>query len=135
MRTRMLSDQIGERITALSGADFEGPMTVREETPKPVDRPSAAPRGGEAGSHKPGRREFSKIGADAAPPGKAIATTTSALLRWLSPRPFEPRAGPPETTRLGSRLPDVPLQFEAIQNQIRSAKLPLGSGVARVEQQ
>jgi len=64
-----------------------------------------------------------------------IATTTSALLRWLSPRPFEPRAGPPETTRLGSRLPDVPLQFEAVQNQIRSAKLPLGSGVARVEQQ
>jgi hypothetical protein len=32
-------------------------------------------------------------------------------------------------------LPDVPLQFEAIQNQNRSAKLPLRSGVARVEQQ
>jgi hypothetical protein len=36
---------------------------------------------------------------------------------------------------LALAVPDVPLQFEAIQNQIRSAKLPLGSGVARVEQQ
>jgi hypothetical protein len=67
--------------------------------------------------------------------GKAIGATTSALPRWLSPRPFEPRAGAPEATRLGARLPDVPLQFEAIQIQNRSGKLPLGPGVARVEQQ
>jgi hypothetical protein len=48
---------------------------------------------------------------------------------------LRPRAGAPETTRLGSRLPDVPLQFEAIQIQDRSGKLPLGSGPAKVEQQ
>jgi hypothetical protein len=32
-------------------------------------------------------------------------------------------------------MPDVPLQFEAIQNQNRSGKLPLTPGVAKVEAQ
>ena len=70
----------------------------------------------------------------AAPSGKAMGTTTSALRAGSRrvPSTAGRRAG---ATRLGSRLPDVPLQFEAIQNQIRSGKLPLGPGVARVERQ
>jgi 23S rRNA pseudouridine2605 synthase len=66
VRTRMLRDQLGERIAALAGADFTGPITNREDTesrngPSPfaprsgaLPSPSARGEGGERRSREPG---------------------------------------------------------------------------------
>jgi len=43
VRTRTLRDQLGERIAAQAGADFEGPIMAREQAPKAVARHSGAP--------------------------------------------------------------------------------------------
>ena len=53
VRTRMLRDQLGERIAALAGADFEGPISDRkaekeDEAPRAPAR-TASPRGEEYG--------------------------------------------------------------------------------------
>ena len=46
MRTRMLRDQLGERIAALAGADFTGPITNREDTENRNGPSPFAPRSG-----------------------------------------------------------------------------------------
>jgi 23S rRNA pseudouridine2605 synthase len=72
VRTRTLREQLGERITALAGADFAGPMVEREEQPKLPARHSGAPRSGEPGIHKPGQREMSNTGGmDSGPRAKS----------------------------------------------------------------
>jgi 23S rRNA pseudouridine2605 synthase len=64
VKTRMLRDQLGERIVALAGVDFDGPVVDREQMAKPLSpsRHSGAPRSGEPGIHNHGRRDKSKIG-------------------------------------------------------------------------
>jgi 23S rRNA pseudouridine2605 synthase len=72
VRTRTLREQLGERITALSGADFAGPIADHTEALKLPDRHSGAAHSGERGLHKPGSRESSKRGVmDSGPRAKA----------------------------------------------------------------
>jgi 23S rRNA pseudouridine2605 synthase len=72
VRTRTLREQLGERITALAGADFAGPLVERDQQPKIPSRHSGAPRSGEPGIHTPGQRDISKTGVmDSGPRAKA----------------------------------------------------------------
>jgi 23S rRNA pseudouridine2605 synthase len=50
VKTRVLREQLGERVIAAAGVDFSGPVTVREDTPVTMQAPgasfaSARPRG------------------------------------------------------------------------------------------
>jgi 23S rRNA pseudouridine2605 synthase len=47
VRTRMLRDQLGERIAALAGADFEGPIATHEDSETRAPPSPPAPRGGQ----------------------------------------------------------------------------------------
>ncbi len=72
VRTRMLREQLGERIAALAGADFTGPLVERGDPPTAPLGHSGAPRSGEPGIHNPGRREIAKTGVmDSGPRAKA----------------------------------------------------------------
>ena len=54
--TRTLRDQIGERLAALAGADFAGPLIVREApAPERAKPERATPERDKAGHDKPGR--------------------------------------------------------------------------------
>jgi 23S rRNA pseudouridine2605 synthase len=64
VKTRMLRDQLGERIVAQAGVDFDGPVADREQVAKPSQpsRHSGAPLRGEPGIHNHGKRDKSKMG-------------------------------------------------------------------------
>ena len=69
--TRTLRDQIGERLAALAGADFAGPLIVREApAPERAKPERAKPERDKAGRDKPGR---DKPGRDK--PGRNDAAT------------------------------------------------------------
>jgi 23S rRNA pseudouridine2605 synthase len=68
----MLRDQLGERIAALAGADFAGPVTQRGDATEVSDRHSGAPRSSEPKIHERRRSEFSKTAdRDSGPRAKA----------------------------------------------------------------
>ena len=72
VRTRMLRDQLGERVAALAGADFTGPIVERGDTETSPLGHSGAPRSREPGIHTSGRREIAKTGVmDSGPRAKA----------------------------------------------------------------
>ena len=58
VRTRMLRDQLGERITALAGADFAGPLTERGGRLDDDDAPAAPARGAPSRGRGDGERKF-----------------------------------------------------------------------------
>jgi len=58
VKTRTLREQLGERIVTLSGVDFEGPVTDREQAPKPP----ASPRHPEARAQRASKGDGIDLG-------------------------------------------------------------------------
>jgi 23S rRNA pseudouridine2605 synthase len=57
VKTRILREQLGERIVALAGADFSAPLVEREAEPIPKSQPAVrAPRAAKDEAAKPQRR-------------------------------------------------------------------------------
>jgi 23S rRNA pseudouridine2605 synthase len=70
VKTRHLREQLGERVTAVSGADFSAPITEREEPPKPVRRSEVQLRGAPPDKGSKGRRAPPAEDAKPQPPRK-----------------------------------------------------------------
>ncbi len=99
VKTRMLRDQLGERIVALAGVDFDGPMVDREQVSKPLQpsRHSGAPHSGEPGIHNYGKRDKSKFGVmDSGPRAKARDRNDKGKFRGMGSDD-----APPRVTRKG----------------------------------
>jgi 23S rRNA pseudouridine2605 synthase len=61
VRTRVLRDQLGERIAALAGADFSAPVAAREVRPEQA-RHSGSPRTDAPGKHRLRSQQIDKAG-------------------------------------------------------------------------
>jgi 23S rRNA pseudouridine2605 synthase len=102
VRTRTLRDQLGERLAALAGADFSGPLTEREAADeRPVPRPgsrSGPPARGAREPHRPadagGRREQNRAKPlESKPQSTKPQSTKPQATKSQKPNPRAPKAG------------------------------------------
>ena len=88
VKTRALREQIGERIAALTGADFSGPLVEREA---PIRK--ATPRPPETRAAEPGRRPAREQAPRAAKPlHRRGAPDRSSGKKGRPPKSFESRS-------------------------------------------
>ncbi len=97
VRTRTLRDQLGERLAALAGADFSGPLTEREApSVRPVSRstpPGRAARNGERPSLPDGAVRQQRRSADQG------GRREQSLAKPEAEKPRAPKAGAPGKPR------------------------------------
>jgi 23S rRNA pseudouridine2605 synthase len=108
VKTRTLSDQLGERIAAAAGADFSAPLVERAETPTLVQRPKApiSNRHPEVAAKRPSKgagpsRPSFEARAKARAPQDDGARNTPAVRKHRRSDPD--RIGGPERARLARR--------------------------------
>ena len=110
VKTRTLREQLGERVAALAGADFSGPIAPREVQRTEVQRARDAPRDAAREGKREAKREVPKERQREAPRGRSFGRpgdkrSPPADAEKKNPRPRkrrrdDDRIGAPERARL-----------------------------------